>query len=300
MTAVACLDVGGTAIKAGVLVGEELVAVRQRPTRSASAVGSVVDEVIGHAADLVAELRAEVGALDAVGLVVPGVVDSAGGIAVLSANLGWWDAPLRALLSERVGLPVAFGHDVRAGGLAEARLGAGRSCRDVAFVPIGTGIAAAFVADGVVYDRDRPTGEIGHVDVGHDEPCPCGLTGCLEAVASGSAIRRRYAARTGRDLSAEEVCSRMVAGDPDAGAVWHDAVAGLAHAIAWVAAVLAPEMVVIGGGLARSGDRLLEPLRAELDRRLSFHHRPALTPSIFGELAGCVGAGLLGSDLLHT
>lgn len=290
-----CLDVGGTAIKAGVLEGDRLIGTRQWPTPAPG--DGIGERVVDRAAQIVAELTAAHGPLDAVGFVVPGVVDPVAGVGLWSENLGWRDVPFRDLLEARLGLPVAVGHDVRAGGLAEARLGAGADYRDVVFLPVGTGIAAAIVCDGVLYDRDRPTGEIGHVDIGHDEPCVCGLHGCVEAIASAAAIARRYAARTGARISAAEVSRRVVAGDPDARAVWADAVAGLGRAIAWLAAVLAPEIVVVGGGLAEAGEVLLEPLRADVEKRITFHHRPVIAPSAMGSLAGCVGAGLLARDL---
>jgi glucokinase len=123
---------------------------------------------------------------------VPGIVDEAAGLAVFSQNLGWRDAPLRDMIAERTGLPTAFGHDVRTGALAEARLGAGRGCGDSLFLTIGTGISAALLLDGRPYSAHGYAGEIGHVDVGRSEPCACGATGCLEAIASAAAIARRH------------------------------------------------------------------------------------------------------------
>lgn len=299
MGRIGCIDVGGTAIKAGVLTPDGLTPdglthVRQRPTPAAGE--GIAARVVDAVAGLVDELAVAAGGLDAVGFVVPGLIDASTGTALWSENLGWSDAPLAPMLAERIGIPVAFGHDVRAGALAEARLGAGAAYRDVVFVPIGTGIASAIVCDGQVFERARPTGEIGHVPVGPDEPCVCGLSGCLEAVASARAISRRYSARSGKAATAAEVVERAGAGDADATAVWEDAVVGLAQAVTWISAVLAPEVIVFGGGLARSGEVLLGPLREEVEKRLSFHHRPVLTTSRFGELAGCVGAGLLAHD----
>lgn len=292
---VACVDVGGTAIKTGVLDGSELSETAESPTGPSG--DHVVERVLDTAEREVARLRAA-GPLAAVGLVVPGMVDTASGVALWSENLGWRDAPLRASLEERVGLPVAFGHDVRAGGLAEARLGAGADARRVVVVAVGTGIASAFVLDGVLDDTDHPSGEIGHVDVGSGLPCVCGLSGCLETVSSAAAVARRYAERTGTHLSAAAVAAAVQRGDDDARAVWREAVAGLATALGWIVAIQAPDVIVVGGGLARSGDLLLEPLRVDLDRRLSFHHHPRIVQSRFGGLAGCVGAGLLAQRLV--
>jgi len=294
---VGCVDVGGTVIKSGVLEGSELVLSGETPTPPpGDDIGArVVDAVVAVVGDLVATA----GPLEAVGVVVPGVVDVEAGTGVWSANLGWRDVPFRRLLQDRLGIPVAFGHDVRTGGLAESRLGAAAGRRDVAFLALGTGIAAALVIDGVVLERPRPHSEIGHVDVGHSELCVCGLRGCLEAVASAAAVGRRYADRSGTPRTAAEVAGLVRAGDEVAVAVWTDAVDGLARAIAWLAALLAPDVVVVGGGLANAGATLFDPLRVAVGQRLSYHHRPLVVPATLGDRAGCVGAGLLAQDLLE-
>ena len=294
---IGCIDVGGSTIKSAVLVAGSLVDVRHSPTPARG--DDVAERVVDRVVEIVEAMPRDSGALAAVGLVVPGLVDSAAGVGLHSENLGWRDVPFRALVEERLGLPVAFGHDVGAGGVAEARLGAGAAYRDIVFLPVGTGISAAVVHDGVALERSRPIGEIGHVDVGHDEVCVCGLRGCLEAVASAAAIGRRYAARTGVSATAAQVAERVAAGDPAAQAVWADAVAGLGRAVAILAAVLAPDAVVLGGGLAAAGPLLLDPLREDVAGRLSFHHRPDIVPSQLGDLAGCLGAGLLARDLIE-
>jgi glucokinase len=297
VTNVCAVDVGGTAVKSGVLDASgalHAASLTDTPRVHDSSGQAVID----HVCSIVSK-RAEQGAIDAVGLVVPGIVDEERGVGVHSENLGWRDVPFRVEVERRTGLPVAFGHDVRAGGLAESRLGAARDHSDVLFVPIGTGIAAALVLGGAPYAAHGWAGEIGHVDVGHAERCVCGLTGCLEAIASGAAIARRYVSRTGRVLSAAEVAERAQSGDEDAEAVWSDALDGLAMALAWTVGLVAPEVVVLGGGVATAGeDRLLRPLRERLTARLSFHRRPELVAATLGDEAGCIGAGLLGLDLI--
>jgi glucokinase len=186
---VIALDLGGTALKAGLVdpAGETLRALH-RPSRRQEGPDAVVAGLLAA----VDELRAEAEPA-AVGLVVPGVVDEAAGVAVFSANFGWRELPLRALLEERTGLPVAFGHDVRAGGLGEGALGAARGVRDFLFLALGTGIAGAAVLDGRPYAGGGFAGEMGHVVV---EPggraCGCGARGCLETIASARAIAERY------------------------------------------------------------------------------------------------------------
>jgi glucokinase len=271
----------------------------RRPT---PARGNGPDEVLTAILAAVDELTAAapptVG-VRGVGLVVTGIVDERRGVAVHSENVGWRDVPVRSLVEQATRLPVGFGHDVRAGTLAEWRLGAGRGLEDLVFVPIGTGVSAGIVVGGRLITGDGSVGEIGHVDVGHGEPCTCGGRGCVEAVASAAAIARRYTAASGRSVAgAREVAERMVAGDPAARQVWTDATAALALALAWVSAVLAPQAILLGGGLGRSGSLLLEPLRQALDRHLGVVRRPRLLPATLQDEAGFLGAALLAWEVL--
>jgi glucokinase len=295
---VVAVDVGGTDTKAA-LVGTDGVVHAERRLATPPPGEHRVEEIVSVVADLAAALGTQAGApIAALGLVVPGIVDAERGVAVHSENLGWRDAPLRALVAERTGLPTAFDHDVRAGGLAESRLGAARGARNSMFLPLGTGIAAALVLDGRVHAADGYAGEIGHVDVGHGEPCTCGLTGCFEAVSSAAAVARRYTARTGRTVRGAAEVAALLPGDPDAAAVWADAVHGIAVALAWTASVLAPEVVVIGGGLSLAGAGLLDPVAEELVGLLSFQRVPRLATAALGDQAGCLGAALLAIDTL--
>ena len=292
---VAAIDVGGTTTKAALVAADgSSSGVLRRPTPSPGPdLAARVLDVIG---DLVGKLRAEAPEpARAVGVVVPGLVDDQRGVAIRSANLQWRDVPLRELVAARTGLLTVVAHDVRAGALAEARLGAARGASSAVFVPIGTGIAAGLVLAGEIYSADGLAGEIGHVATGGGQQCVCGATGCLEAVASAAAIVRRYRDRTGRDVQGAGDVARLAEhGDPDATLVWSDAMDALATAVAWLAAVVAPEIVVIGGGLAESGDAVLEPLRRRTEARLTYQRRPRIVRAALGDRAGCLGAGLLG------
>ncbi|EWM15062.1 glucokinase [Kutzneria sp. 744] len=297
------VDVGGTDMKAALVSGTPTAATvvtsRRRVTPRGEDGTGTAHAVVSAIVELVDELRGAVDhPVDAVGVVVPGVVDEAEGIGVFSANLGWRDFPFRLLLAERTGLPVSFGHDVRAGGLAEHRLGAARGLTDVVIMPIGTGIAAALMIGGRLHVHG---GELGHVDVGHGEPCGCGQRGCVEAVASSAAIARRYSARTGQQVDRASVVADLVrAGDPDAVAVWHDAVDALAKGILIAATLLGPEAVVLGGGLALAGDLLIEPLRKRLAELIVFQRQPDLLLAALGDEAGCLGAALMAIDAVDA
>jgi glucokinase len=275
------VDIGGTDMKAALVEDGAARDFSSLPTPRTP--GEMVEAIAALAGDA-----------EAIGLAVPGVVDDANGIAVWSENLDWRDVPFAALVRERCGLPTVLGHDVRAGALAETRIGAAAGMGDVVYLSIGTGIAAGIVLGGRLHAGGGYAGEIGHTHAGHDEPCACGGRGCLEAIASAAAIARRYTARSGRPAAgAAEV---LAAGDPDALQVWDDALDALAGALAWVASVLAPEAVVVGGGLSRAGAALFDPLNERIPRRLTFQRVPRVIPAALGERAGCMGAALLALD----
>ena len=269
-------DVGGSDTKSAVIDDSGAVlGLRRTPTPldATDPAGAIID----HLADLAASYGTEFPHLAprSAGLLVPGLVDDDTGIGVLATNFGWRDAPFRALSEGRLGIPVAFSHDVRGAGEAEFRLGAARGYGNVAVLVIGTGIAGAFFIGGHAHVAGGYAGEIGHSIIIPDGPaCPCGGRGHLEAVSSAGGIVRRYAERTGETLpGARTVLDRGGSGDTAAAEIWDEAVDGLALGSP-VVALLAPEAVVIGGGLAQAGDVLFDPLARRLDTLLTFHRRP--------------------------
>ena len=240
----------------------------------------------------------------AAGVAVPGIVDTGRGIARYAANLGWHDVPLRDLLGDRLGgVPVALGHDVRTGGLAEGRIGAGRGADRFFFVPLGTGISGAIGIDGAIEAGAHGyAGEIGHVVVRPDGPvCGCGQTGCMETIASAAAVTRAWATASGDPEADAADCAKAVdSGDPRALAVWADAVDALAAGLVTALTLLDPRRLIIGGGLAEAGETLFAPLRAAVEERVTFQKLPEIVPAALGDTAGCLGAGLLAWDLLST
>ncbi|MFB7340891.1 ROK family protein [Streptomyces hydrogenans] len=304
MRHVIALDVGGTAMKAALtgLDGTPLYEER-RGTGRERGPEAVVESVLRFAEDLSVLGRERLGtAAEAVGLAVPGIVDAGRGVAVHAVNLGWREVPLRELLGRRLGgVPVALGHDVRAGGLAEGRLGAGRGTGRFLYVALGTGIAGAIGIDGRVEAGSHGrAGEIGHVVVRPGGPaCGCGGRGCLETLASADAVGRAWSAASGDpDADAADCAGAVESGDPVALRVWQEAVDALAEGLVAAVTVLDPRVLILGGGLAEAGDTLLAPLRAAVAERLTFQRLPALVPAALGDAAGCLGAGLLARDLL--
>ena len=302
---VAAVDVGGTRTKAGLVArdGREVVSTTV-PTPTGCALPGVL---VQHLEQVVRDLLDADGGVHhvvACGVVVPGLVDDEQGVARWSANLGWRDLPVVAPLAGRLGLPVALGHDVRAGLLAEARLGAARDDRHVLFVPVGTGIAGALMVDGHVLLAEGYAGELGHVVVDPEGPeCGCGARGCLEAIASAAAVERAYAALSpsaptpGERVGADRVAALVDAGDVAAQQVWDAAVEALARAVNMAVTLTGVDLVLVGGGLAESGETLLAPLRTAVRERLTFQRVPRIERAVLGDRAGCLGAACLARDL---
>jgi glucokinase len=301
---VIALDVGGTGMKAALVgAGGELLHQARLATGRDRGPDAVVASILDFAAELRAHGERHFGEpASAAGVAVPGIVDAERGVAVYAANLGWRDVPLRALLAERLGgIPVALGHDVRTGGLAEGRVGAGLGADRYLFVALGTGIAGAIGVEGRVEAGAHGfAGEIGHIVVRPGgTPCPCRQRGCLERYASAAAVSEAWAAATGDPEADAADCAKAVeSGDPRAQEIWQGAVDALADGLVTALTLLDPRTLIIGGGLAEAGETLFTPLRAAVRRRVTFQKLPSIVPAALGDTAGCLGAGLMAWDLL--
>jgi glucokinase len=285
---VIAIDVGGTSIKSAVI--DETGSILRRldvPTPVADGSAAVVAAI----RDLTRELAAPGTA--AVGVVVPGVVDVATGMARYSANLGWRDVPLGALLAADTGIPIAVEHDVRAAGHAERTFGLARDVADCLVVVVGTGVAGVVVAGGAhIRGAIDLAGEIGHVPVHPDgDVCSCGQRGCVETYASAAAISRRYHTLTGRRLAADEVVAAL-GSDPTAQQAWDTATEALGLALTSYTMLLDPSLVVLAGGLSAAGAALRDPVRDALAARLTWRPAPAIEISALAGRAGQYGAAL--------
>ncbi len=267
---VAGIDIGGTKI-AVLIVGPD-GQVLGRATRASSvgdqhgaalAITAALDEALA-AADL---RRAD---LDAIGVGVPGRVDPISGHVTLAVNLGWTDFDLRGALEAELGRPVIIENDARAAalGLHRRRLANGQDGSDLAYLAVGTGIAAGVVLGGKLHRGTRGlAGEIGHAIVDPVGPrCACGQTGCLEAFASGPSIARRATSAGMEAGSAKDVYAAAVGGDTTACELVDDVGRRLAWAIHLLVMTYDVDHVVVGGGVSHAGDAFAEPIHRELER----------------------------------
>jgi glucokinase len=293
------IDVGGTELKGAVIDRRGNVFTReQRPTRREKGPEVVIESILGFADDLVKKLRnaTEANRLVATGVAVPGLINEETGVALVSVNLEWKNVPLRRLLEERFGVPAVVGHDVRTASIAEELLGAARGSKDFLFLTLGTGIGAAVVLHGTAYMGAHDIGgEFGHMVVLPGGPlCGCGRHGCIEALASASAVVRRYRSltRSQAAITTQDVAKRADAGDAAAKQVWSEAVEALSMGISNYITLLDPERVVIGGGMADAEQMLFEPLIAQLASEVAFQSVPPVLPAVLGNDAGYLGAAL--------
>jgi glucokinase len=287
------IDIGGTNVKWVVLDVETRTVIADGSFETHAELGPAA--VLERVAERGRELAAEHAPVDCAGVGMPGPLDLERGRTIFLGNLpGWVDVPVVEPLERLLGLPVGLINDARAFTLAELEVGAGRGCRTMVGLTIGTGIGGGVVVDGrLLLGMNGTIGELGHQAIVPDgPPCGCGSHGCLEALAAGPAI-----ARAGGKTTPEEVVEAARAGDRRALEVLEQAGTYLGIGIANVVLTIGPERVVVGGGVAEAGDLILEPARRELGRRVTMMplDRIAVIPAELGAHAGAIGAALWGA-----
>jgi glucokinase len=303
------VDIGGTKILAGIVTedGQVLTTARRATPRNDA------NDVLDLVGDVVNELVAGSSTpLDGVGLGVAGLVDADRSRVYFAPNLRWSQVPVRALLEASTGLPVVVENDGNVAAWGEFRFGAGKGVKDLTLVTVGTGIGGGIVINGALFrGAHGVAGEIGHINAVPDgRPCGCGRNGCLEQYASGNALvrearllaaERRPEANallelgdgTPEGVQGVHVTEAAKAGDPVAMAAFTIAGTWLGRGLADLAAVLDPEVFVIGGGVSEAGDLLLASARQTLaDKLIGQQNRPAPLVRIaeLGNTAGLVGA----------
>jgi glucokinase len=308
------IDLGGTKLLAGT-VGPDL-AVHHRALRQALGLdqAALLDTCVAaveEARDVAGE-----GVVAAVGFGIPCTIDRRTGVAVFSTHLPIVDLPFGALMSERLGLPVAVDNDATCAVLAEARYGAGRGASNVVLMTLGTGIGGGLYLDGRLFRGATGAGaEMGHMVIDADgPPCQgnCPNRGCLEALASGSALVREAALRVGREpdtplgrameegvpLTGPLITEFAHDGDPVARASIEVIGRNLGVGLANLVNIFEPEVIVIGGGVIAAGEMLLGPAREEMMRRALAPGRDEVRveAAAFGSEAGMIGAALLARE----
>jgi glucokinase len=303
------IDAGGTKLLGGVV--DESLAVRDRVHRFWR--GGELDEVLDVMVDAVEEARAAAPDVAAVGFGIPSVVDSATGTSRYSVHLPLDGVPFREAISERLGLPVWVDNDANLALLAESRVGAARGARHAVMLTLGTGIGGGLLLDGRIYRGARGGGaELGHMVVDVDgPPCQggCPNRGCLESLASGSAIGRAGAAAAagspdsalgralagGREITGGLVTEVAHDGDPVAVEVLAAVGRHLGAGLSSLVNAFQPEVIVIGGGAVAAGELLIGPAREVVMSTAlpPLREGVRIVAAELAEEAGMIGAGIL-------
>ena len=302
------VDVGGTNIRAGIFDGTVLLGYAHTPTRAGMGADAVLEGVFSCIENALMFTGTDIGECAGIGVGCPGLCDRENGVVLNAHNLGWTRFELSRPVSERYGLPCRIANDADCAALAEYAAGAGRGADSLLMITLGTGVGSGYIVDGRIMDGTRSLGgELGHVCICMDgEMCSCGERGCLEAYASAAALMRQ--ARRAAEKCPDSALARVE--NPDAAAVFGLAAEGDAAArgvverycryvavgVTGAVNLLYPEVVVLGGGVARSGEALAGPVR-EYVRRHAFAsgvgEMPKIVTSVLGGSAGMLGAALL-------
>ena len=303
------IDLGGTNIAVGVVNDRyEIVARRSVPTGAERP----AEEVIRDMGDAVEEALRQAGLTAAdcasMGVGSPGACDPQTGVVKRAYNLNWFDVPVCRMLHQRFGIPVRLGNDANCAALAEVVAGAAVGCQDMVLITLGTGVGSGIISRGKILSGLRGgAGEAGHMLLVLDgEPCTCGRRGCWEAYSSATALirqARQAAAEHPESLlaGAEEITGKTVfdaadRGDETANAVVDRFCDYLGAGVTNIVNALAPEVILIGGGISRQGERLLAPVRRYVEKNCFGGPEgaiPIIAAARLGNDAGIIGAAAL-------
>ena len=287
------LDLGGTNVKAAAvrLVDgtHEILDTATVPSNAEEGPEGVAEVMISLGRSMIDS----VGSVNAVGIGVPGLFDFATGEIVFFTNLpGKWEAfPLRSTIAGGLDLPATLINDARAFTLAEATVGAGEGCRNVACITLGTGVGGGLFINGELhFGAFGIGGELGHQTLDPNGPmCGCGNPGCMEALTRPPAVAERAGKRT-----FEEVIEAAARREPRAERALDDAIEFLGMGLANVVTMVGPERIIIGGGGAAAGELLIGAIRDSIRSRVTLVPPELIevVPAILGSTAGAVGAAI--------
>ncbi|MCC6542439.1 MAG: ROK family protein [Flavobacteriales bacterium] len=300
---IAGIDIGGTTSKIGLVANGRVVRQLRIPTTGHADDHAFADALAEQVRTL-ARKHAE-GPVKAVGIGAPNA-NQFTGIIEMAPNLPWkHDVPLARMLGDRLGVPAVLGNDANAAALGEWRYGAGQGIQDLLVVTIGTGVGSGFIVNGqLMLGSAGNAGELGHMTLVVDgRACTCGRKGCLEAYVSIRGMRQTYAELSDdlevlKDEGVKCIADAAHQGDPAAVRTFEETVRWLAVGLANAVAVTGPRRVVLFGGIVRSGDLLMTPLKKRFNEALLNIHqgRVDLTTSALPD----DDAALLGAAALTT
>ena len=301
------VDIGGTTVKIGLFTTEgELLEKWEIKTRTENKGEAILPDIAESLKRKMEEKGLAVQEMSGIGLGIPAPVD-AKGVVQNTANLGWGYKEVKREMEELTGLPVEAGNDANVAALGEMWLGAGKGRENMIMVTLGTGVGGGVIVNGrPLVGAHGAGGEIGHLCVNYEETehCGCGKTGCLEQYASATGIARLARKRLekddadtvlrGRHLSAKSVFDALKEGDKVAEEIVEEFGEYLGHALANLAAVTDPAVIVIGGGVSRAGEILLGYVEKNFQKKAFFSNKDTeFVLATLGNDAGICGAAKL-------
>jgi len=304
------IDLGGTKIAAGVVdESGKILSHCQRRTGAERPYQQVIEDMAGTALDAVKKAGLTLSDVESIGVGVPGFFDKKTGVVVFCTNLGWHDVPLRAEMRKYIDLPLHGDNDATVAGFGEAIVGVSRDVDTSVFLTLGTGLGSGIVINGKIWSGAHSVGaELGHLMYQHDGIlCTCGARGCLERYASATALVRighEAAQRHPESVlcgvmeeqwSAKTVIDAAKLGDIAAREAFDEYTTHLANGIITIISFLDPDLIVLGGGVSRAGEYLLEPVRRKVAAGKFFKTLPAgeIVIAALGNEAGIIGAAML-------
>lgn len=309
------IDVGGTNVKIALVDDNgKIIYSNSVPTYAKMGYEYTVNNIKQAIKDLMKETNTTPSDIEGIGFDFPGQVDCKTGVVKLAPNIpGWVNVPIAQMIEDEFHIPTRIDNDVRCAALGELKFGAGRGCENFICITVGTGIGSGIVINGkVVRGATNAAGELGHIklQMNGGPICGCGDTGCLEAFASGPAIVamaqeyikggkstkfREMAAVEGGEITPYMVAKAAEEGDPVAKRIFEIVGKYIGIGLTSVINLLNPERVIIGGGVAESGELLLGPIRKTIKERAMVVAGNAveIVPAQLGNSAGVIGASML-------
>jgi glucokinase len=300
------VDFGGTSVKPGVVKGGVIV---EKGNVIPTIQDGNVDALIGSIVAEINRLRQNNEDITAVGFGLPGIINPAEGMVVNLTNVkGWRDIPLREIVSQKTGLVTNLENDAKAMAYAEWRFGAGGTLPNVICITLGTGIGGGLILNGRLYRGARMVaGEVGQTSIDYQgKDFVYGNKGALEAYVGIWHIAERAKeiySSAGKTLSDEDALPHKLsaaadAGDPLALQLWSDIGLKLGVGISNAVWLLNPHRIVIGGGVAKAGDRLLQKIHSTIRERTekTFWEKLEIVPATLGNDAGIIGAATLATE----
>lgn len=307
------VDLGGTNIKLGLLTKELTVIAKTKvATESETNSQTVMTNMIAGIHELMTANHVRPTDVQMIGIGVPGQMDIEKGLSIFSPNFANWDnVPVAQIIRDHFQIPTVIDNDVRVNLYGEWQLGAGQGKQDVLMVTLGTGLGAAMITDGrMMYGKSNSAGELGHLNMyRHGRPCACGSSGCLGRYVSARGMLKTVAEHLDAGETSimtdwvngdtKQITAKMVSDAYDqhdqlATEVLHETGEILGYGLSSAINLYNPEQIIIGGGMAQAGERLLKPTRDIIATHALKVAREvcSIETAQLGPWAGMIGAGV--------